>query len=267
MADWRGVAADIERAMTATGRAAGGEFVIEGTRLHERALRAGVGVTRALTTERFRREARARTVELFGALEKSGTDLRVVPDEVIERLTGGRSLGAIVGLVPVPRSPSLKGLLSTGTTAGHLLLVGVEINEPGNVGALVRTALASGATAYLAAGAGDPLHPKAVRTSMGSIFKLPVLRLESPADVIPTLRRHGVAALGAVSSGGTPLLELETGAGPIAVLLGSEAAGLPEGILAGLDRRVTIPMAAAVDSFSVNAAAAILLYELRRGAV
>jgi TrmH family RNA methyltransferase len=267
MAEWGGVIADIERSMTATGRAATGEFVIEGTRLHERALRSGACVSRAVTTDDFRRDTGARTVELFAALEAGGTDLRVVPDEVIERLTGGRSLGAIVGLVPVPPEPSLERLLATDTAAGHLLLVGVEINEPGNVGALVRTALASGATAYIAAGAGDPRHPKAARTSMGSIFKLPVLRLEKSAELIPTLRRHGVATLGAVSSGGAALPQLRTGAGPRAVLLGSEAMGLPQGVVADLDHRVTIPMAAGVDSFSVNAAAAIILYGLRHAAI
>jgi len=78
------------------------------------------------------------------------------------------------------------------------------------------------------------------------------------------LGRLGVGTVAAVASGGTPLPELFPQEGPLAVFVGSEAFGLSPDAVARIDQRVTVPMSDAVDSFSVNAAAAIVLYELRR---
>ena len=145
---WRTVVADLERSLTARGRALLGEFSIEGTRLHERALRAGVRVERAVATERFRRSEDARVRSLMDDLETSGCELHVVPDEVITSLTEGRTHGELLGLVRTPAPPSLPDLHQSSGDA-FLLLVGVDLEEPGNVGALVRTALASRASAFL----------------------------------------------------------------------------------------------------------------------
>lgn len=254
--DWRTVVADVERAATAAGRDAGGLFSLEGLRLHERALRAGVPIREVLTggagtTPRLR--------ELLAALERAGARVHRAPREVMDRLTEGRALGDVIGLAPIPPSGRLGELLAGGTS---VLLVGVEVQDPGNVGALVRTARAAGAAAYVAAGQGDPYHPRAVRTSMGSLFKLPVLRLRSGGETLALLRSHGVHTVAAVSRGGAPPAACRLPGGPVALLVGSEAFGLPAGLRDAVDSRVTIPMAGGIDSYSVNAAAAVLLYEL-----
>ena len=145
-----------------------------------------------------------------------------------------------------------------------LLVACVSFVDPGNVGALVRTAHASGARAMLAVGTTDPFHPKAVRTSMGSVFRVPVLAWGEMNAMLEDLRCARVHTLGAVSEGGKPLPRISTPDGPSAVVLGSEASGLGPQERSALDELVTIPMARDVDSFSVNAAAAMLLYELRR---
>ena len=262
---WNGVVADIRRAGTGRGRALLGCYTIEGTRIHERALRAGAPVRRVVISETFRADPSSRSGELIEGLEKLGTEIYVAPDAVLDELTEGRSIGAVVGLVRLPEvSPTLASLARDGE-GSVLFLVGVDVEDPGNVGALVRTALASGAAAFLSVGRGDPYHPRAVRTSMGSVVKLPLLRYATTNELLRDLRGCGATALGAVAHGGTRLDRLEDPGAVAAVLVGSEAFGLPDELITALDGTVTVPMASEVDSFSVHAAAAMILYEIRRG--
>jgi TrmH family RNA methyltransferase len=260
---WRSLVADLERCRTARGRDSLGEFRIEGTRLHERALRAGAPIQRAVTSERFLHSEDTRIRSLLQRLETCGCELHVAPDEVIVSLIEDRTHGELVGLVRKPTPPSLPELLQS---AGDqpLILLAVDVEEPGNVGALVRTALAAGATAFASAGNGDPFHPKAARTSMGSLFKLPLLRFDSWYEAMETLEAQQVHCAAAVSAGGQPLPQASLGQGSLAVVLGGEAFGLPPALVQRCHERVTIPMATQVDSFSINAAAAILLYEVQR---
>jgi TrmH family RNA methyltransferase len=258
------VAADIERAATAKGRAGLGCYSIEGLRLHERALRAGLRVERVLVGAGLRVDRSTRVQSLLAALDESGCSIQFAPDEALTELTGGRDLGALLGLVRIPRPPELPAVLSAAPGERTLLLVAVDVDEPGNVGALVRTALASGARAFLGIGRGDPYHPKAVRTSMGSLFRLPVLRIESADPLLEELRSAGVRCVGAVSEGGTSLPQANLDHPRVALFVGSEAFGLEPELIEQLDDRVTIPMGSTIDSYSVNAAAAILLYALRQ---
>lgn len=278
--DWRGVEVDIRRAASAGGRADIGRFSLEGTRIFERALEAGVAVEAALVSESYRQDPSERIQRLIAGLERVGCAVYTVPDDVVLRLTDGRGNGDVLGLVRIPPQPELADVLEarppTSTEPGTrppaaaaggpepgTLLVGVEIEDPGNVGAMVRTARASGA-AFAGVGITDPFHPKAVRTSMGNLFKGPVLRFATVAPLLDELGRLGARTLGAVSRGGIPLPEVLLGDRAVAVFMGSEAFGLPDEVKRAMDTLVTIPMATDVSSLSVNAAAAVLLYELRR---
>src|SRR5690606_11682626 len=128
-------------------------------------------------------------------------------------------------------------------------------------GALVRTALASGAVGVVTVGVSDAFHAKAIRTSMGSVFKLPIMHAQSVGFIEQELGAlHRIAA---VSVGGVAPWSLSKKESS-ALVLGSEAFGLSPEIAAWCDERVTIPMPVGVDSFSVNAAAGVLLYELAR---
>jgi len=260
---WRGILADIGRARTAQGRSRLGRFSIEGTRLHERALRAGVAVEVALAGESMAASSEERISRLLAELESSGCAMHVVPEDVVAEITEGRDIGAIIGLVRLPAHRSLDQALSACGQRPRLMLVAVDVEDPGNVGAMIRTALAAGSTAFVALGISDPYHPKAVRTSMGAVFRIPVVRHDKADTLLASLSRLGVTTVGAVSRGGAAPDGLRLEDPSIAVFIGSEAFGLSKEVCADLDHLVSIPMSSEVDSFSANAAAAILLYALR----
>jgi TrmH family RNA methyltransferase len=125
--------------------------------------------------------------------------------------------------------------------------------DPGNVGAVVRTAAAFGAGVGLSAGCADPTSPRALRASAGAIFRVPVGGFDDALGRRIALVPHG----------GTPLTEVALGE-PVTFVLGAEREGLPDDVVAGCDETATIPTTGAVESLNVAAAAAIALYEAAR---
>jgi RNA methyltransferase, TrmH family len=128
-----------------------------------------------------------------------------------------------------------------------------RVRDPGNVGTLLRAADAFGAALALSTGCADPLAPKALRASVGAIFRVPLV----PFDDAPGLR------VALVAHGGTPLPELELD-GPTVFVLGAEREGLPEEIVAQSNYVATIPTSGAAESLNVAVAGAIALYERAR---
>ena len=135
--DWRGDVEAVRRAATAKGRARSGYFSIEGTRLHERALRAGWHVESAVMSRSFHKAISPRFQALLHDLEQLGCKLVAVPDEVMVKLSDGRDLGAIIGLLRKPSPPILADVVTGVTDGMPLLLVAVNVKDPGNVGAPV----------------------------------------------------------------------------------------------------------------------------------
>jgi TrmH family RNA methyltransferase len=262
--NWRGAVEMVRRAATAKGRARSGYFSIEGIRLHERALRAGWQVETAVLGQPFGQEMSPRITALIQDLERISCQLVTVPDETIVELTDGRDLGAIIGLLQIPEPLVLEDVVARATEGAPLLLVAADVRDPGNTGALMRTALAAGATAFIACGISDPYHPKAVRTSMGSLFKLPVLTVTNAQKLLANLAAMGIQSVGLAVDGDVSLAQADISESGAAVLVGSEAWGLTRETMEALDCLVSIPMRDGVDSYSVNAAAAIALYELGR---
>ena len=296
---WESVAEMIRRVGSGRGRRLTGLYAIEGTRLVERALRAGARPESVLVAAQLAATPDSRHAALFDALRAVGCPVVVAPDGVVAELTEGRDLGRVLALLrlpppatldallglqsplpnPLPEGEGVSGPLPNPLPRGEgvsgppapllprspaLFLAAIDITDPGNVGALTRTAHAAGATALLVAGASDPFHPRATRTSRGSIFRLPIVAYDTAAALLVDLCRWGVVAVATSAAGGVALPNLLRPAGPLAVLMGNEAQGLPPEVAAAVDVCVTIPMAPGVDSYSVNAAAAIVLYELQR---
>ena len=144
--------------------------------------------------------------------------------------------------------------------AGPLCVYLHAIADPGNVGTVLRSALAFGATSVaLGPGCADPYGPKAVRASMGAVFAVPLARIAEPDPAaLPgeTIALDAHAAAGALSG---PL------PGPATLLVGAERAGLPPELLAGCDRTVRIPIRA--ESLNAAMAATVALYEATRGEI
>jgi TrmH family RNA methyltransferase len=129
-----------------------------------------------------------------------------------------------------------------------------QVGDPGNVGTLLRAADGFGAGAALSDGCADPTGPKAVRASMGSLFRVPLSGFDEP-------RGRRIAL---VPTGGTPLPELQLD-GDVVLVLGAEREGLPIDLLERCDERVSIPQPGGAESLNVAMAGAIALYELARG--
>jgi TrmH family RNA methyltransferase len=128
-----------------------------------------------------------------------------------------------------------------------------HVGDPGNVGTLLRAADAFGAGVALSEGCADPTGPKALRASVGSIFRVPLSDFEEP----------GGKRVALVPGDGIPLPELDSG-GDVVLVLGAEREGLPPEVLERCDERVSIPQPGGGESLNVAMAGAIALYELAR---
>jgi RNA methyltransferase, TrmH family len=253
---------DVRRTATARGRAQLGAYSLEGRRLLERALRAGRAPREVLVGEALRREA-PDLEPLLARVEEAGGRCHEAADAELLALAEGRRSGLIAALLPLPAGPSLDELLAAAREPAVFLVL-VDVAEPGNVGALLRTALASGAAAALCVGSTDPFHPKAVRTSLGSLFKLPLARVASSDGLLETLRGRAIHSLATVARGGVSVDRAAWPRGNVALIVGNEGAGLPDRVRDAADGRVTIDLSNEADSFCVNAAAAVCLYEVQR---
>ena len=151
-------------------------------------------------------------------------------------------------------------------TAVHPGFFGVGVHEPqdpGNVGTILRTLDAVGATGlFLLDGGVDPYHPTAVRASMGALFRIPITRASS-ADFIRWSEAHQVALYGSSAQGAADYLEIKEFAWPAALVLGSERSGLPPEILNACRKTLRLPMAGSVTSLNLSVAAGVLLYHMQ----
>jgi TrmH family RNA methyltransferase len=187
-----------------------------------------------------------------------GTHL--VTPQVLDAISPTRTPAGVVALADRPAERD--GEMFAGPAP--LVVIAVDVQDPGNLGAILRSAEAGGASGVIAtSGGADPLGWKAVRGSMGSVLRLAVLRVADAAAAIALVRQHGLACIAAVRTGGTPMHEANL-AGPVAIVLGGEGAGLLPSIVEAADIRVSIPMAPQVESLNVATAAALLVYEARR---
>ena len=143
-----------------------------------------------------------------------------------------------------------------------LVLGAVDVQDPGNFGAIVRSADALGATGVVAAGASaDPAGWKALRGAMGSAFRIPVAT--APIEVTLDAAKAAGLRVYAAAMDGEPLDRCDL-TGPTLVLLGSEGLGLPPAVLGAAHDRIAIPMCPGVNSLNVAVSAALMLYEARR---
>ena len=192
-------------------------------------------------------------------LVAGGADVFIVSRKTLESMSPVRTPSGVIGIARRTLPPLADALRSPNA----LVVVAHDVQDPGNVGGIMRTAEAAGATAFVAtASTADPLGWKALRGSMGSALRLPIARGEI-GDVLGALRAAGIRTCALVPRAGEPLFETDFST-PSAVILGSEGAGVPGDVVQQVDRRITIPMQPPVESLNVGVAAALVLYEAYR---
>jgi RNA methyltransferase, TrmH family len=234
-----------------------GMLLLDGVHLIADATRSGLAVRHVAVTHDARQQREIH--DLLAALSASGAEIDAVTPGVIEAMTPVRTPTGIVALAERPADRTAR--IFNGTSS--LVVVGVDIQDPGNIGAIVRVAEAGGASGVVAAGASaDPFGWKALRGSMGSALRLPVASMAT-ADAIETARSHGCRIVATAPRGGRTLFDADL-TGPLAILIGGEGHGLDAGLIASADERLTIPMEAPVDSLNAATTAALLVYEARR---
>jgi TrmH family RNA methyltransferase len=193
-------------------------------------------------------------------LEREGIDVVEASDAVFDALSPVKSPSGIVAIAG--RAGATASEICTRPDA--FILTAMDIQEPGNVGALLRAAEAGGVTGALVCGmSANPFSWKALRGSMGSVLRLPIVAGLTTHQALTTMRKAGVRTIAAVPRGGQDPDAIDW-RGKIGLLLGGEGPGLTDEAIALCDARVTIPMAGSVESLNVAAAGAILVYAARR---
>jgi TrmH family RNA methyltransferase len=240
---------ELRAALARTGRTPAGLIAIEGQHLVAEALRSHL---------------RFETVFLRDGYNPSfpipeGAEHLLLPSDVFSSAVATEQPQGIAALVHPPAFSSL----DLFATPAPLILVLAGLQDPGNVGTLLRSAEAFAATGVmLLPGAASPWNPKALRASAGSAFRVPAMTVTEP-EALNIFEQHRIPATAAVARGGTPIREARL-TGPCALLIGNEGSGLSHILLSAAAHRVTIPTPGNVESLNAAIAGSLLLYEASR---
>jgi RNA methyltransferase, TrmH family len=243
------------------GRERRGLALAEGIRLVEEALAAGTPVRGAAVSPALEGTPRGQALKL--ALAEQGVRLVEVSLAELDALADTEHPQGVVAVV----EPRVWSLADVPTAPGAVVLVLDAVQDPGNVGTMLRTALGLGAAGVVALkGTAELINPKVLRGSMGAAFRLPAVAADAGA-FLAWLAEHGVE-LWIAAADGEPVSGRRERARrpPLALALGNEGAGVSATIAAAARRRVAIPLAPGVESLNVAVAAGILLHEVMRDA-
>lgn len=235
-----------------------GAFVVEGIQPVWRAVTAGWQIEALVVDPDLRPDSAA--AAMVDEQEARGVRVARLSHELFQRL-GSREGQAGLAAIVRARQPALADL-SPGPDSVFVALH--RIGNPGNLGTIIRTTDAVGGAGVILIGeTTDPYAPTAVKASMGSLFAVKVVHVTASEPFLTWAGENGIEVLAA--SGQADVAHWSASyRPPLAVLLGSEGEGLPADLLASAGRRIRIPMTGTAESLNVAAAAAILLYEVKR---
>ena len=224
-------------------------FVIEGLRLVGEAAKTGAAVELVLHTDHLDGRGRA----LVNALARQGATVETVSPSVMKVCSTAETPPGLLAVVPLP------SLQPPGEATLAVVVDG--LSDPGNLGALLRTAMAAGVeVVFLTEGTVDAFNPKVVRSAMGAHFRLPIVEL-SP-EALPN-RLHGLEVWMAEAGGGVSYDRVNWRL-PSALLIGGEAHGIRAEVRSLAKGQVSIPMPGEAESLNASIAAAIILFEIVR---
>lgn len=226
-----------------------GVFVVEGRKM---VLEAGERLKKAYLSENY--------YEAYGAAELGSCEYEIVTDNIFKSISETMTPQGILGLVKMPEY-SMKELLK-GERQQLLLLE--NLRDPGNLGTIIRTAEGAGVTGViLSRESVDIFNPKVIRSTMGSIYRVPFLYTDDFSGTVEELKKQGIV-LYAAHLKGTKDYDKEEYGEKTGVLIGNEANGLSDEAARLADRLVKIPMEGQVESLNAAIAATVFMYEIYR---
>jgi TrmH family RNA methyltransferase len=245
----------VQQFRDAAAGAAADVLLAEGVRLVQEALDAGMQVVAAAVSPRCDDAA------LRDRLQRATSTFLDVSPDVMARMS---ALDTPPGGAVLLRRPTVTEHDLLPRDVAPLVVVAAGVRDPGNLGSLLRTAEAAGASGCITMkGGADPFRDKAVRGSMGSLFRLPVLHGLDAAAVIDFARRHRLQLVVADGDGGQVHTEVDFRR-PLVLVVGAEAAGVPAELRAAATARARIALRAPVESLNVAVAAGVMLFEAQR---
>ena len=232
-----------------------GYCAIEGFRILEEAIRSGLRFRAVFFSE----SAAPRAEKLLSQLGAQVETL-LLPDKLFSSAVPSDAPQGVAALARW-KEFSMEDVLAKSPAGPILVIAGVQ--DPGNLGTILRSAEAFGAGGVLLGeGTVNPYNPKVVRASAGSVFRLPLARAKL-SESLGGMKDHGLRLVGTASHKGTSLDQAKL-SGPLAIFIGSEGAGLSRELIQQMDEVLAIPQAAQVESLNVGVAASIVLYEVMR---
>jgi len=232
-----------------------GYCAIEGFRILEEAIRSGLRFRAVFFSE----SAVPRAEKLLSQLGAQVETL-LLADKLFSSAVPSDAPQGVAALARW-KELSREDVLAKSPAGPILVIAGVQ--DPGNLGTILRSAEAFGAGGVLLGeGTVSPYNPKVVRASAGSVFRVPLARTKL-SESLGWMKDHGLRLVGTASHKGTPLDQAKM-AGPLAIFVGSEGSGLPRDLIKEMNDIVAIPQVPQVESLNVGVAASIVLYEVMR---
>ena len=250
---------DPYRALKRSNETRHGLFIAEGEKLVRRLVESRLEVESLLVSEDH--------LEAIAPVLPTEVPTLVIPEGAVEGLVGFNFHRGILGCGRRPQPPDLTAILGQASTA--TLVVCPDVQNPENLGSIVRIAAAFGAAGLvLGPHSADPFSRRVQRVSMGNVYRLPIVPTADIRAALAELRTaHGVESWATVLADDAETFGTRRRPARLAVVLGGEGHGLAPEVIAACDRRVTIPMRSGVDSLNVAVATGIFLFELTRNAI
>ena len=251
------------RSLAAEGDVTGARLLLDGAHLVREARDSGVALEMvAVASSRLARDTEEG--RLAHALDGDGVDVVMAPDQLFGAISPVRTPSGIIAVAR--REPTIAAEIYAAADA--LVLAAIDVQDPGNLGSLLRAAEAGGVTGALVCGTArggtaNPFSWKALRGSMGSALRLPIVGGLDATAALEALDVAAVTTVAAVPRDGHDPDTMDW-SGRVAIVLGGEGPGLTDDLIERCRSRVTIPMAPRVESLNVAVAGAILVYAARR---
>lgn len=232
-------------------------FLVEGIKMVEEALRDNLGVKQVIASPSLTQHHGKGVLKLAG---HHGVEIVWISERLLDSISDSKTPQPVMAVVGM-REHSEEALLAH---SAELIVMAHQLQDPGNLGTIIRTAEAVGASGVaITANSVDPHNPKTVRASMGSILRVPVVKMTDSRGFLGDCKQRGFQTAALVLNGKHTLFEMDLKK-PTVIIVGQEGSGLQGDILESVDLRVRIPMAESIDSLNVATSAAVILYEAFR---